>query len=161
MHQRLYLAKENSCVYVITSHVLSCHESAGNLHDSDCALMVGVHERKIIVVSTKAKVWIVVLLLLLSLVASAFSLLIPNTIYANAELRDVRYGWPVPFISQDSSRFSLGGDGPPLPYVKRIWSPWENPTTILPVQLLINIAVWCVFLWGLVGWFVYRQEHRR
>jgi len=107
------------------------------------------------------KVWIVALLLLLSLVASAFSLLIPNTIYANAELRDVRYGWPVPFISQDSSGFPLGGDGPPFPQARSIALPLENPTTILWVPFFLNIAVWCVFLWGLVGWFVYRQEHRR
>jgi len=54
-------------------------------------------------------IYIAIMLLLLSLTATLSSLSIPHIIYDNSELRDLRYGWPVTFIVQDSSRYSLGG----------------------------------------------------
>ena len=107
------------------------------------------------VVDTYKKSCMVIILICLSLITTLSSLSIPHTIYDNSELKDLGYGWPINFVVQDSSRYSLGGDGPPLPYVWRIASPWENPTTFLPVPFLLDLIFWCGFF-ALLGWLIYR-----
>lgn len=98
---------------------------------------------------------LVVFLCAVSLVLTVSSLAIPNTIHANAELIEVGYGWPFQFIQQDQSRFPLGGDGPSLPYARRLLSPWENSTRFRPLPFLTDLLFWSVVL-ALGKWLLHQ-----
>lgn len=112
------------------------------------------------IVNIYKKSCMVVILIFLSLIATLSSLSIPHTIHDNSELRVLRYGWPITFVVQKFGGSPLGGDGPPLPYVWRITSPWENPTTFLPAPFLLDLILWCGFF-ALVGWLIYRKLKRK
>lgn len=99
-------------------------------------------------------------LFLVSVLATTASLFIPNTIHDNAELVDMRYGWPLPFIFQDSSRFQLGGDGPPLPYPRALLSPWEIPTTFSVLPFGGNMILWGLFF-GALWWRIVKFAKQR
>lgn len=91
------------------------------------------------------------LLLCFSTAAPFASLVTPRIIYDNTQLIDVRYGWPLEFISQDSSRFPLGGDGPSLPYPRKFGSIWELPTDFLLTPFLLNILMWSMMIIGVIS----------
>ncbi|HJX38250.1 MAG TPA: hypothetical protein VJ714_06610 [Anaerolineae bacterium] len=70
---------------------------------------------------------------LLLVLASAF---LPLTVHRQSDLAQVRFGLPMQFLVQDQSRLT-----PPLPYRTSLSSPWEFPTRVLAVQLLLNTVI--------------------
>jgi hypothetical protein len=48
------------------------------------------------------------------------------TVVSREQLRELHFGWPVPFVAQDLTRFD-----PPLPYrMSMCLSPWECPARL-------------------------------
>jgi len=88
------------------------------------------------------------------------SLALPNRVDDNAQLVDMRYGWPLTFIVQDQSRFQFGGDGPQLPQSVRVRAPLEDPTTFLAPPFWASVVVWSTLV-GLLWWGVTKVATRR
>jgi hypothetical protein len=101
-------------------------------------------------------------LLLVGYLVTVGSLAIPNRVDDNAQLVDMHYGWPLPFIVQDQSRFQFGGDGPQLPQSVRVRAPLEDPTTFLAPPFWANVMVWGtlvgVLWWGITKVTVRMQQ---
>jgi len=73
---------------------------------------------------------------LISLVVVSATLFLPVTIHADAELKQVYFGWPIHFITQD-----LSGISPPLPWQIQISSFWGNPTQISWFGMLFDLII--------------------
>lgn len=77
-----------------------------------------------------------VVVLILSVLFVLASVTFPITVYSKADLFEVKIGWPLAFIVQEQ-----GGYGPYFPWQTRFYSVWENPTQVLWLQFLLNIAI--------------------
>ena len=66
------------------------------------------------------------------------SLAIPQEVASQHDLVAVRFGYPVRFVVQDQSRLEPPSFPRPQPFV---WSPWEFPARLLPVQAMLSFLV--------------------
>lgn len=78
---------------------------------------------------------------LASLVLVLASAFLPITVHRQSELAQVRLGLPMQFVVQDQSWLT-----PPLHHRTSLSSPWEFPTRVLGVQLLLNVVIVFVML---------------
>jgi hypothetical protein len=74
------------------------------------------------------------------------SVLFPVPIYSEADLVQVKIGWPLGFVVQDQSRYAFIlkeplGYKPPLLWQTHLYSVWENQTQILWLQFFLDIAI--------------------
>lgn len=87
-----------------------------------------------------------VVVLILSVLFVLASVSFPIPIYSEADLVQVKIGWPLGFIVQDQSRYGFIlkeplGYQPPLLWQTHLYSIWENTTQVLWLQFLLNIAI--------------------
>lgn len=73
------------------------------------------------------------------------------TVQSAEELKNVTFGFPLPFVSQDQSQYD-----PPFPYDASLASPWENPTTIDIGAFLLSVIIV-----NFLGAFVFRALDNR
>jgi len=85
--------------------------------------------------SGSSKLAYVVGMFLASLLLVMTSAFLPIIVHRQSDLAQVRFGLPMQFVVQDQSRLT-----PPLPYRTCLSSPWESPTRVLGVQLLLNMV---------------------
>lgn len=71
-----------------------------------------------------------------------------------AQMGDVRFGWPLAFISQNQDSLD-----PPFPYEARLRTPLEYPTAGLPGSLIVDAAA--LSLPGLAIFWVARRRQAR
>lgn len=75
----------------------------------------------------------VIHLSVLFILASVF---FPITVYSRSDLTQVRLGYPLAFVIQQQSYAPSS-----FPWQTHLYSVWENPTQILWLQFLVNIAI--------------------
>lgn len=81
-----------------------------------------------------------VLLVLSSISLVVVSLLIPTKVDNRAELANIKLGYPIYFVVQDSSGLSIGEpDSPSFPYPVRFI--WENSARLLRNNFLLSIII--------------------
>ncbi len=69
------------------------------------------------------------------------------TVVSREQLRELHFGWPVPSLAQDLTRFD-----PPLPYrMSMCLSPWECPARLRVWPALASFALALAVIEGLVG----------
>lgn len=94
------------------------------------------------------------LILILSLVITSCTLFIPQKVYDHDELKDLGFGYPFHFVSQNLSKWD-----PPLPYYMNIdLNPWENPIPKLNLfnfLLSLSIIYAILFLIRVASLFIY------
>ncbi len=66
------------------------------------------------------------------------SLEIPQEVASQHDLVAVRFGYPVSYVVQNQSRLEPPSFPRPQPFV---WSPWEFPARLLPVQAMLSFLV--------------------
>ncbi len=72
------------------------------------------------------------------------SLAVPNKVADRVELAQVRLGYPVCFVVQDSSGLAIGlPDSPPFPYPLGFGSPWDNPARFLWGNFWLSLILVC------------------
>ncbi len=69
------------------------------------------------------------------------TLFIPKTVYNKDEMKNVELGYPIPFITQDFTRYD-----PPFPYRYSFGSPWEDPYRVLWNNFLLSYVTVLLFL---------------
>ncbi len=69
----------------------------------------------------------------IALVVVLGSLSIPQTVYNNDDMEATKFGYPIHFITQDVSQYD-----PPFPWEYGFTSPWESPTDIHWINLIIS-----------------------
>ncbi|RHW43397.1 hypothetical protein D1B31_01675 [Neobacillus notoginsengisoli] len=79
---------------------------------------------------------VLVLLFLMNLLVLLSPFATKSPANNNEDLKNTVFGLPFPFLIQDQSSYV-----PPFPYEMSMSSPWENPTTIKPVSLIISLFV--------------------
>jgi hypothetical protein len=77
------------------------------------------------------------------LVVALLMLLDRVEVQSEQGLGNVAFGMPLSWVTQDQSL------DPPLPYSASFASPWENPTTISWVPLVLNVVIVGLVLAGL------------
>jgi len=90
-------------------------------------------KRKIVLI-TQPFICLVAALLTVPLVLS--SVFAPVPVHTQPHLAQVRLGLPLPFMIQNQTGYT-----PPLPWQTQFYSPWENPTHILLLELLLSLAI--------------------
>lgn len=87
------------------------------------------------------------LMLIVSTIMCFIVLLSPilttETVNNADDLKTVRFGFPIPFVTQD-----LSGYDPPFPYKMSLSSPWENPTSIDFIFLFASFLIVVVYHYG-------------
>jgi len=68
---------------------------------------------------------------------------IPTTVSSQSQLYEVRFGAPFPFIEQTSWLTPFEED---FPLNLTVLSPWENPTRILPGNMVLSVISISVML---------------
>lgn len=80
-----------------------------------------------------------ILILLFTFVIMWLSLSIPQTVYNKDDMKEMKFGYPLPFVTQDMTQRD-----PPFPWKYGFGSPWENPFEVhwlrFIVSFLINLA---------------------
>lgn len=66
------------------------------------------------------------------------SLAIPQEVASQDDLVAVRFGYPIRFVVQNQSRLEPPSFPRPQPFV---WSPWEFPARLLPVQAMLSFLI--------------------
>lgn len=84
----------------------------------------------------KGAVYMYIVVLILSLLFFLASVTFPITVYSKTDLFKVKIGWPLAFVVQDQRTYP-----PQFPSQTCLYSVWENPTQILWLQFLLNIAI--------------------
>lgn len=87
-----------------------------------------------------------ILVLVLSVLFVLASVSFPVSIYSEADLVQVKIGWPLGFVVQDQSGYAFMlkeplGYKPPLLWQTHLYSVWENTTQILWLQFFLDIAI--------------------
>ncbi len=91
------------------------------------------------------------ILFLGSLLLVTGSLFLPSVLREKAQSTTVEFGLPLKFIVQQQYTGGIGiREGPSLPYMISIQSPWENPTQFIKSRYFLNILIvfgiaWLVF----------------
>lgn len=75
--------------------------------------------------------------------------LVPRTVHAPEGMRDVVFGWPIPWYHQDLSRY----DASYYPTTVRIIGDRVDPlpTTVDWMALAVNVALTALALWALIA----------
>ncbi len=69
----------------------------------------------------------------LSFVIVAVMLSIPKTVHSKADMKAMKFGYPIPFVTQNLTRYD-----PPFPWKYSFSSPWENPSNISWPNFLLS-----------------------
>ena len=62
--------------------------------------------------------------------------LIPQTVYDRKDMKAMKFGYPIAFVTQDLTRYD-----PPFPHKYHFSSPWENPSDISWSNFLLSYGI--------------------
>ena len=85
------------------------------------------------------KILLHISMLLISLIIVLATLSTPQTVHTKKDMRDMQFGYPVAFVSQD-----LSGIDPPFPWQYGFRSPLENPYKFNLLNFILSYLI--VFL---------------
>jgi hypothetical protein len=83
------------------------------------------------------------IIVLSTIIVALTPLFIPVTVTHPGQLRDLRFGTPMPFVQQD---YSLTPPDNWFPHRLTVLSPWENPTRILWGNFFASVALIAITL---------------
>lgn len=96
------------------------------------------------------------LLICISFLITLLTACLAEKIHNNNELSNVKYGFPIAFISQNLSSLSP----PKYPYKVRILSPLENPTTFNKTNFIICVFYFFIIL-EMISYFIDKLYHKK
>lgn len=80
-------------------------------------------------------------ILFFALIIIFATLSIPQTVYNHNDMRNMKFGYPIAFITQDVSHYD-----PPFPWKYSFSSPWENPTKFNLANFLSSYLIIFLFI---------------
>lgn len=84
----------------------------------------------------------IVFAVLAATILLVLSLQIPTVVENRTELASQKLGYPLHFVVQDNSRFSIGEpDSAPFPYTLNLMNYLHSPITVLALPLVLNYFI--------------------
>jgi len=99
----------------------------------------------------KSKYRLLIMVLIFNSLVLVSPFMTTETVHNYDELKEVSFGFPIPFVIQDQSHYD-----PPFPYDMSFSSPWETSTTIDLGAFILSI-----FIVNFVGVFLFRLLDNR